>query len=153
MAEAQTEPNITSKNQRVKVIHTTLDDVPFGRDEDFPAPGSKLEKMPLPEGITHKKLYKDVLMIAWPSFLELILTQLTGMADQIMVGRLPGEVGVQALSAVGLSTQPKFLLMTMVQALNVGATAMVARFRGRGAREQANPVSYTHLTLPTILRV
>lgn len=151
MAEAQTEPNITSKNQRVKVIHTTLDDVPFGRDQDFPAPGSKLEKMPLPEGITHKQLYKDVLMIAWPSFLELILTQLTGMADQIMVGRLPGEVGVQALSAVGLSTQPKFLLMTMVQALNVGATAMVARFRGRNDREQANQVLYQAVVFNILL--
>ncbi len=128
------------EKQRVKVIHTTLDDVPFGSDDDIPSPDSKLEKMALPEGVTHKQLYRDVLMIAWPSFLELILTQLTGMADQIMVGRLPGEIGVRALSAVGLSTQPKFLLMTMVQALNVGATAMVARARGRKDRDQANQV-------------
>lgn len=142
MATAQNEksPMNFKQKQRVKVIHTTLDDVPFGSDEDLPKPGSKLEKMSLPDGLTHKQLYKDVLMIAWPSFLELVLTQLTGMADQIMVGRLPGEIGVQALSAVGLSTQPKFLLMTMVQALNVGATAMVARARGRNDREQANQV-------------
>ena len=125
---------------KVKVVHTTLDDVPFGTEEDLPKPGSKLTRMELPAGVTHKDLYKDILMIAWPAFLELTLTQITGMADQIMVGRLPGETGVQALSAVGLSSQPKFLLMTMMMALNVGATAMVARYRGRNDRVKANQV-------------
>ena len=48
------------------------------------------------------------------------------MVDLMMVGQL----GAWALTSVGLSTQPKFLVMTMFMALNVGATAMVARFKG-----------------------
>ena len=74
---------------------------------------------------------RDVAMIAWPSLMELILSQLTSMADQIMVGRIPGEAGVQGLSAVGLAAQPKFMLMIMVMALNVGSTAVIARYSGQ----------------------
>lgn len=139
--------------EKTKMVRTTLDDLPMGRDEDLPERGSKFKKMPLPEGVTHRMLYGDVVKIAWPSFLELVLTQLTSMADQIMVGQLPGEMGVQALSAVGISAQPKFLLMTMMQALNVGATAMVARFRGQGNREKANQVFRQSLLFNLVLSV
>ena len=80
----------------------------------------------LPEGITRGMLMKDVLRIAGPSFVELTLTQLTSMADLMMVGQL----GAWAITAVGLTTQPKFLMMTMFMAMNVGATALVARYKG-----------------------
>ena len=68
-----------------------------------------------------------------------------------------GQLGPWALTAVGLTTQPKFLLMTMFMAMNVGATAMVARYKGAGNQKKADevlrqallmtfiPVSYTHL--------
>ena len=65
-------------------------------------------------------IYGDIARIAWPSFVEMVLAQMTSMADQIMVGSLAGTLGVQALSAVGLAGQPKFLLMTMMMSLNVG---------------------------------
>ncbi len=94
----------------------------------------KLKKVPLPENITSKMLYKDIVHIAWPSLIELTLTQLASMVDMMMVGRL----GSPALTAVGLTTQPKFLLMTLVMSLNVGATAMVARYKGAGKPEKAN---------------
>lgn len=90
----------------------------------------------LPEGITSRLLYSDVVRLAWPSLLELTLTQLTSMADLMMVGGL----GAWAITAVGLTTQPKFLLMTMFIAMNVGATAMVARYRGAGEPKKANEI-------------
>ena len=90
----------------------------------------------LPEGITSPMLYSDIVRLAWPSLLELTLTQLTSMVDLMMVGGL----GAWAITAVGLTTQPKFLLMTMFVAMNVGATAMVARYRGAGEPEKANEV-------------
>ena len=55
-----------------------------------------------------------------------------------MVGRLPGQLGVQALSAVGLCMNPKFILMTALMAINTGTTAVVARYRGMGNQEKAN---------------
>ncbi|HPG85102.1 MAG TPA: MATE family efflux transporter, partial [Spirochaetales bacterium] len=68
-------------------------------------------------------LYRTVLAIAAPSVVELLLTSLTHLVDTIMVGRL----GAYAISAVGLTTQPKFIMLAMFVALNVGSTALVAR--------------------------
>lgn len=137
----------------IKKIKTTLDDLPFGEKPDVPLSGRKLRRLSLPEGVRHRMLYGDIVKIAWPSFLELVLTQLTSMADQIMVGHLPGEIGVQALSAVGITTLPKFLMMTMVSALNVGSTAVIARYRGRGERDRVNQVLRQTLVLNLLLSV
>lgn len=86
----------------------------------------------LPDGIESKMLYSDIVHIAWPSLVELTLTQLASMVDLMMVGQL----GPWALTAVGLTTQPKFLLMTMFMAMNVGATAMVAGTRVPATRKE-----------------
>jgi putative MATE family efflux protein len=88
----------------------------------------------LPRGVSSKMVYRDIVRIAWPSMVELILTQLTSMVDLMMVGQLSPA----ALSSVGLSTQPRFLMMTMFMAMNVGATAMVARCKGAGDPKRAN---------------
>jgi len=111
----------------------------FGVDEKF--------SHKLPEGVSSRLLYNDIVRIAWPSFVELILTQLASMVDMIMVGQL----GPWALSAVGLTTQPKFLMMTMFMAMNVGATAMVARYKGAGRPEQANGILRQALLLTLVL--
>ena len=113
-----------------------LDLVEAGTDEDLKeSVGKKISKA-LPQGITSGMLYSDIVKIAWPSFVELTLTQLTSMADMMMVGRL----GAYAISGVGLTNQPKFLLMTMFIAMNVGATALVARYKGAEERQKANTV-------------
>lgn len=112
-----------------------LDLVPVGSDEE----NSKMDKRVtkhLPPEVTSKMLYGDIVHIAWPSLVELTLTQLASMVDLMMVGQL----GAWAITSVGLTTQPKFLLMTMFMALNVGATAMVARYKGAGRRDKANEI-------------
>ena len=138
---------------KVKKVNTTLDALPFGELPDHPLTGRELRQMKLPEGVTHGMFFGDIVRIAWPSFLELLLTQLTSMADQMMVGNLPGELGVQALSAVGITILPKFLMMTMVSALNVGSTAVAARFRGMGDREKVNEVLRQSLVLNFMLSI
>ena len=107
------------------------------------------KKRDIPEELESKMLYKDVLRIAWPSFVELTLTQLASMVDLMMVGQL----GPWALTSVGLTTQPKFLLMTMFMAMNVGATALVARHKGAGERDKANKVMRQALIMTLALSV
>lgn len=141
MADTQTE------KQKIKVIKTALDDVPFGDDSEDGYGRNEKVTNTLPPDVTSKMLYKDVVRIAWPSFVELILTQLASMVDLMMVGSL----GAWALTAVGLTTQPKFLLMTMFTAMNVGATAMVARYRGSGERDKANMVMRQAILLTFVL--
>lgn len=101
----------------------------------------------LPKGITSRMLYSDVVRIAWPSLVELTLTQLTSMVDLMMVGGL----GPWAITAVGLSVQPRFLTMTLFMAMNVGATAMVARYRGAGEPKRANEILRQALLLSFII--
>ncbi len=126
-------------SDKAKTVHTVLDDLPSGTPCAADLNG-RVGKAVIPEGVTKNMLYRDIILIALPSLVEFVLTQLTSMADQIMVGHLPGQEGINALAAVGLAAQPKFLLMTMIQALNVGATALIARFRGQQDRSKANLV-------------
>lgn len=101
----------------------------------------------LPPEISSGMIYNDILKIAWPSFLELTLTQLTSMIDIIMVGQL----GSWAIAAVGLTNQPKFLMMTMFMAMNVGATALVAMYKGAGDYKRANTILRQALLLTFVL--
>ncbi|WP_300276684.1 MATE family efflux transporter [Peptacetobacter sp.] len=103
----------------------------------------------LPNNISSKMLYKDIITIAWPSLVELMLTQLASMIDMIMVGRL----GASALTAVGLTTQPKFLLIAIFTSINVGTTALVARNKGRGNQKKANLILRQAILIMTILSI
>jgi len=127
--------------QTKKALSTTLDRLPLG-DASIDTDLKVSDK--LPEGVRPKMLYKDIVHIAWPSFIELLLTQLASMVDMMMVGGIGGEanpqLGVDALTAVGLTTQPKFLLMTAFVAMNTGVTALIARYKGQGDKERANLV-------------
>lgn len=121
-------------------LQTTLDRLPYG-DEKFSG-DLKVDKA-LPAGVKSKELYQDIIRIAWPSFVELLLTQLASMVDLMMVGSMGGtnsEIGTQALAAVGLTTQPKFLLMAAFVSMNTGVTALIARYKGRSDKEKANLV-------------
>lgn len=122
-------------------LQTTLDRLPYG---DAVISGDLKVTKTLPEGVKSKELYRDIIRIAWPSFIELLLTQLASMVDLMMVGSMGGkahpEIGANALSAVGMTTQPKFLLMAAFIAMNTGVTALVARNKGTGDKEQANLV-------------
>ena len=122
-------------------LQTTLDRLSYG--DAIVSEDLKVTKN-LPDGVKSKELYQDIIRIAWPSFIELLLTQLASMVDLMMVGSMGGkanpEIGTQALAAVGLTTQPKFLLMTAFIAMNTGVTALIARNKGTNDSKQANLV-------------
>ena len=144
------------KHPRGKTVRTALDDLDYGPLKSPDAYG-KVKKAVVPEGVSTGRLRRDIMLIAWPSFVELLLTQLTSMADQIMVGQMPGAMGVYGLTAVGLASMPKFLMMTLVTAMNVGTTAIVARARGQQDRRMANRVFrqavFFNLLLSAVLMV
>lgn len=136
-----------SETVKPKTLRIALDDVPFG--DPNVRETRKVKEMPLPEGVSSKTMYKDVARLAWPSLLELTLTQLASMADMMMVGNL----GDWAIASIGLTNQPKMMLCTVYQALNVGATAMVARYKGAGQREKAQEILRIALFINLILSV
>ena len=51
-------------------LQTTLDRLPYG--DDVLTGDLKVTKT-LPDGVKSSELYKDIIRIAWPSFVELLL--------------------------------------------------------------------------------
>lgn len=138
--------NTISRKSQIPV-KMALDLVEPGNDDEYVYGKYERVNDQLPIEVNSAMLYKDVVHIAWPSFVELVLTQLTSMVDMMMVGQL----GPWAITSVGLSTQPKFLLMTMFMAMNVGATALVARYKGAGEHNKANLILRQALLLTFVL--
>ncbi len=83
-----------------------------------------------------RSVYRATLDMAWPSAVESVLVGLVGIIDTMMVGTL----GPEAIAAVGITNQPKFIFLAVILSLNVGVTAVVARRRGENDQEKANSV-------------
>ncbi len=80
------------------------------------------------------EMYQNMLRLAWPSALESILISLIGAIDTMMVSAL----GTTAIAAVGLTNQPKMILLSVVFSLNTAITAIVARRKGERNQDSAN---------------
>lgn len=83
-----------------------------------------------------RSMYMEYIRLAFPSVLEMVLISLIGMMDTVMVS----HCGTDAVAAVGLVGQPRMLMLCIFFAMNVGITAVVARRRGEGRRDDANQV-------------
>lgn len=94
---------------------------------------------------------KDILKIANPVFIELIMGTLFGMVDMMMLGRYGGpSVSTASIAAVGITNQLIFIGLSLVQSLNIGATAMVARYIGAKREDRIDAV-VRHIILLTQL--
>lgn len=96
-----------------------------------------------------KEAYQKTFRLAWPSMTESVLVCLTGAVDTMMVG----TISPQAISAVGITNQPKFILLALIFSLNVGITAVIARRKGEGNQEGANRCMKQSLLVATILAI
>ena len=84
--------------------------------------------------------------MAWPAVLESVFIQLAGMIDTLMVSAL----GTYAVSAVGLTVQPKFIALAPFIAITIAVSALVARRRGQDRRDEANRIMVTAIVFSTI---
>lgn len=74
---------------------------------------------------------RDVVKLAWPILIELLLGSLFGMIDMMMLGWIADKaLSAASVAAVGITNQPMFIGLSLAQALNVGGTAMIARYVG-----------------------
>ena len=83
--------------------------------------------------------FKAVFDMAWPSIVESFFVAFAGLVDSLMVSRM----GSFAVAAVGLTTQPKFMGLSLFFAVNVSVSALVARRFGAKQREDANRIFTT----------
>ena len=87
----------------------------------------------------NKDNIKVVLAMAWPAIVESFFVAFAGLVDSLMVSRM----GSYAVAAVGLTTQPKFMGLSLFFAVNVSVSALVARRFGAKQREDANRIFLT----------
>lgn len=88
---------------------------------------------------------KEAIKMAWPAVCESFFIALAGMVDSLMVSRL----GSAAVAAVGLTTQPKFMGLSLFFAVNVSVSALVARRRGEKRQDSANQILLVALMFVT----
>lgn len=82
----------------------------------------------------NKEYIRTTVNVAWPAVLESFFVALVGMIDSLMVSKL----GTYAVAAVGLTTQPKFIGLSLFFATNVAVSAIIARRKGQKDRDGAN---------------
>lgn len=101
-----------------------------------------------------KEIRQDVSKIAGPVFIELLLGTLFGMVDMMMLGNY-GSESIQAagIAAVGITNQFVFIGLALVQSLNTGATAMVARYLGAKRTDRIESVVKHIIILTQVLIV
>lgn len=92
---------------------------------------------------------RRALSVAWPAMAESFFVVLAGMIDTMMVSAL----GPYAVSAVGLTVQPKFIGLTLFFGINVAVSALVARRKGEQRQELANEILSTAFSFSMILCV
>lgn len=90
-----------------------------------------------------KQIVKAAVNMAWPSILESFFIAFAGLVDSFMVS----SIGSEAVAAVGLTTQPKFMGMAFFIATNVALSALVARRKGEGNKDRANVLLMTALCM------
>lgn len=116
--------------------------------EEPPAEKDKYDQsFLLKDDITAAEADKVVLKLAGPAVAEQVLMALVGMADMIQVSR----IGPAAITAVGLTNQPMMFAMAIFMAINVGTTAVVARFIGARNLKDANETARQSLVIVTLL--
>lgn len=83
--------------------------------------------------------YKNAFNMAWPAIIESFFVAFAGLIDSLMVSRL----GAYAVAAVGLTTQPKFMGLSLFFAINIAVSALIARRRGEQNQDDANRILFT----------
>ncbi|MCR5032128.1 MAG: MATE family efflux transporter [Lachnospiraceae bacterium] len=88
---------------------------------------------------TNNRLLKETVSMAWPAVVESFFTAFVGLVDSYMVSGL----GSNAVAAIGLTTQPKFMGLSLFFAVNVSLSALIARRKGEGKKEDANRILFS----------
>lgn len=93
------------------------------------------------------RISKQIIKLAWPAIMEMMMHTLVWTVDTAMVGRLTSA----AISSVNLGSQIMFTVGNVFGALGIGATAMVARYIGRKEQDMAEYIGAQALLISMII--
>ncbi|MCL2322286.1 MAG: MATE family efflux transporter [Oscillospiraceae bacterium] len=96
-----------------------------------------------------KKIYKNILALAWPSISEQFLLMLVGMIATIFISRL----GPEYTSSVGIVTTLFGLYQVIFAALSTGSTVLIARFIGQNKQGKAMSTLFQSIVIGTVISI
>lgn len=96
-----------------------------------------------------KDRISDTIKMAWPAVVESFFVAAAGLIDSFMVS----SMGPESVAAVGLTTQPKFVGLSLFFAINIAVSALVARRRGEKDVKEANHIMITAIMTVIIAAV
>lgn len=96
-----------------------------------------------------REIIRSSLAMAWPAIVESFFVAFAGLVDSLMVS----SMGKSAVAAVGLTTQPKFMGMSLFIASGVALSALVARRRGQDKKRDANEILITALIFVAVAAI
>ncbi|WP_110410678.1 EmmdR/YeeO family multidrug/toxin efflux MATE transporter [Vibrio rumoiensis] len=111
---------------------------------------SLFKNWPLTLRKRHKVLLiRDVFPLAWPIFIELLCVVLMGIISTILVSRL----GQSQTAAIGISDSFTYIIYSVLAAIELGGTVIVAQSYGRRNSEQALDQARQTITLNALISV
>lgn len=97
----------------------------------------------------NRRTLRTAMNLAVPAMIESFFVAFAGLVDSFMVSSL----GSNAVAAVGLTAQPKFMGLSVFIAMNVALSALVARRFGENNRKGANSILCTAIVMIIALAI
>lgn len=97
--------------------------------------------------MNERDIRRQIFAIAWPAALESLFTGIVDLVDMAMVSSL----SLGAVAAIGVTSQPKRILLMFFLALNVGAAVLVSRRIGEKNMQEANRCMHCFLVYCLLL--
>lgn len=81
-----------------------------------------------------REILREISRVAGPAVAETVLVSIISSIDSMMVS----SMGPAAIAAVGITDQPRMIVLAAINSLNAAVTAIVARRKGQDDPEGAN---------------
>ncbi|MCQ2430964.1 MAG: MATE family efflux transporter [Clostridia bacterium] len=94
-----------------------------------------------------KQDVRKFLSIMLPALVELVISQVFGMVDTMMLGNVPDSAPM--IAAVGIATNPINLIVCVMTAFCIGTTAAIAWYTGAGEPDNARCAARQSLVIMT----
>src|SRR5829696_2584504 len=119
------------------------------RDDGGPEPGVGAADIALEQMAIEPMTQRRVLTLATPIIGENLLQTLVGAVDTFMVARL----GAAAVAGVGIGFELVFFIISILSAIDIGATVLVSQAIGAGQQKRANQLARQAIVWGLLLAV
>ncbi len=98
-----------------------------------------------------QSIWRLLFRFSGPAIISMTVASTYNVVDRIWVGRIPGDEGLQSLTALGYVFPIMMAFMAILIGTGVGSASLISRRLGSGDRSGANRVAGITITMTVIL--